>query len=300
MRIDECVGRGAPPSFSFEFFPPKTEDGERNLGAALEELSGMNPSFVSVTYGAGGTTAQREKTIDIVAGIKADYGLEAMAHFTCVGATVEELRSTLDLMRDAGIENVLALRGDPPQGQDEWTATEGGLRYSRELIELIRSEYDFAIGAACFPEVHIHATSAEDDLRYLKAKVDAGASFLITQLFFENTYFYDFVARAREIGIDVPIIPGIMPITNYAQIRRITSLCGSVIPGHLIAELDARSDNPQAVTDFGVAYATLQCADLLAHGAPGIHFYTLNRSPATRAILSALRCMAPWRGAVPA
>jgi methylenetetrahydrofolate reductase (NADPH) len=223
-----------------------------------------------------------------------------MAHFTCVGATVEELRSTLDLMRDAGIENVLALRGDPPQGQDEWTATEGGLRYSRELIELIRSEYDFAIGAACFPEVHIHATSAEDDLRYLKAKVDAGASFLITQLFFENTYFYDFVARAREIGIDVPIIPGIMPITNYAQIRRITSLCGSVIPGHLIAELDARSDNPQAVTDFGVAYATLQCADLLAHGAPGIHFYTLNRSPATRAILSALRCMAPWRGAVPA
>ncbi len=300
MRIDECVGRGAPPSFSFEFFPPKTDDGERNLAAALDALSGMGPSFVSVTYGAGGSTEQRRKTIDIVSRIKADFGLEAMAHFTCVNATTEELRATLDLMRDAGIENVLALRGDPPQGQEEWTATEGGLRYSRELIELIRAEYDFAIGAACFPETHIHATSADDDLRYLKEKVDAGASFLITQLFFDNAYFYDFVARAREIGIDVPIIPGIMPITNFAQIKRITSLCGSVIPGHLIAELDARSDNPQAVTDFGVAYATLQCADLLARGAPGIHFYTLNRSPATRAILSALRCMAPWRGAVPA
>jgi methylenetetrahydrofolate reductase (NADPH) len=299
MRIDERIGNGAQPSFSFEFFPPRTEDGERNLAAALEELSCMDPTFVSVTYGAGGTPAQRQKTIDIVAGIKTGFGLEAMAHFTCVGATVAELRSTLDLMRDAGIENVLALRGDPPQGQEEWTATEGGLEYSRELIELIRQEYDFSIGAACFPEVHIHAQSAESDLRYLKEKVDAGAQFLITQLFFDNQYFYDFVARAREIGIDVPIIPGIMPITNYAQIRRITSLCGSVIPGHLIAELDARVENPQAVTDFGVAYATLQCADLLANGAPGIHFYTLNRSPATRAILSALRCMAPWRGAVP-
>jgi methylenetetrahydrofolate reductase (NADPH) len=300
MRIDECLGKGAKPCFSFEFFPPRTEEGERNLAAALDELSGMDPSFVSVTYGAGGSLTERQKTIDIVSRIKADFGLEAMAHFTCVNATVEELRATLDTMRDAGIENVLALRGDPPAGENEWTATEGGLRYSRELIEMIRDDYpDFAIGAACFPEVHIHATSAEDDLRYLKEKVDAGARFLITQLFFDNAFFYDFVARAREIGIDVPIVPGIMPITNYAQIRKITEMCGSVIPGHLVAELDVRVDDPRAVTDFGVAYATLQCADLLAKGAPGIHFYTLNRSPATRAILSALRAMAPWRGAVP-
>ena len=202
-------------------------------------------------------------------------------------------------MRDAGIENVLALRGDPPRGEDEWTATEGGLRYSRELIEMIRSEYDFAIGAACFPEVHIHAESADADLRYLKEKVDAGARFLITQLFFDNGFYYDFVARARETGIDVPIIPGIMPITNVEQIKRFTSMCGAAIPGHLLGELELRADQPAAVTDFGVAYATLQCADLLASGAPGIHFYTLNKSPATRAILSALRCMAPWRGAVP-
>src|SRR3954454_6168944 len=299
MRIDERLSADAQPSFSFEFFPPKSEEGERNLARALDELSGMDPTFVSVTYGAAGSLEQRRRTVEIVRSIKGEFGLEAMAHFTCVGATVGELRATLDLMRDSGIENVLALRGDPPAGQDEWSATEGGLSYSRELIEMIRAEYDFAIGAACFPEVHIHAESAESDLRYLKEKVDAGARFLITQLFFENAVYYDFVARAREAGIGVPIVPGIMPITNYQQIRRITSLCGSAIPAHLIAELDVRVNDPQAVTDFGVAYATLQCADLLANGAPGIHFYTLNRSPATRAILGALRCMAPWRGAVP-
>jgi methylenetetrahydrofolate reductase (NADPH) len=298
MRIDERLSTGEP-SFSFEFFPPKTDDGERNLARALEQLSRMEPTFVSVTYGAGGTEVQKRKTIDIVSRIKADHGLEAMAHFTCVGATVEELRATLDLMRDAGVENVLALRGDPPAGQEEWTATEGGLEYSRELIELIRTDYEFTIGAACFPETHIHAASPESDLRYAKEKVDAGARFLITQLFFDNAFYWDFVARAREIGIDVPIIPGIMPITNFEQVRRFTSMCGASIPAGLLRELEARADDPDAVTDFGVAYATLQCADLLEHGAPGIHFYTLNKSPATRAILSALRCMAPWRDAVP-
>jgi methylenetetrahydrofolate reductase (NADPH) len=298
MRIDERLAAGSEPSFSFEFFPPKTDEGERNLGRALAELSRMHPTFVSVTYGAGGTDAQKRKTVDIVASIKAEHGLEAMAHFTCVGATVGQLRETLDLMRDAGIQNVLALRGDPPAGATEWTATEGGLSYSRELIELIRDEYDFAIGAACFPEVHIHADSAESDLRYCKEKVDAGARFLITQLFFDNALYWDFVARAREIGIDVPIIPGIMPITNYEQIKRFTSMCGATIPGELVRELGLRADQPDAVADLGVAYATLQCADLLANGAPGIHFYTLNRSPSTRAILSALRCMAPWRRTV--
>src|SRR5215212_1383216 len=296
MRIDDRLGKDAQPCFSFEFFPPKTEEGARNLAAALDELSGMDPTFVSVTYGAGGSLEQREKTVEIVTDIKADFGLEAMAHFTCVNATVAELRATLDRMRDAGIVNVLALRGDPPQGETEWTATHGGLRYSRELIELIRDEYpEFAIGAACFPEVHIHATSAEDDLRYLKEKVDAGARFLITQLFFDNAFYYDFVRRASEIGVDVPIVPGIMPITNAGQIKKITELCGSALPPRLVAELDARADDPEAVAEFGVAYATLQCADLLEHGAPGIHFYTLNRSPATRAILSALRVFEPWR-----
>jgi methylenetetrahydrofolate reductase (NADPH) len=294
MRIDERIAASPQPSFSFEFFPPKTEDGARNLEDALAALSTLDPTFVSVTYGAGGSQDQKLKTVDIVSRMKEDFGLEAMAHFTCVGATVEELRATLDLMRERGVENVLALRGDPPQGQDEWTATEGGLRYSRELIELIRDEYDFAIGAACFPEVHIHATSAEEDLLYTKEKVDAGARFLITQLFFDNRFYYDYVARAREAAIDVPIIPGIMPITNAGQIRRMTELCGSCIPARLQSELELRAEDPRAATDFGVAYATLQCADLLANGAPGIHFYTLNRSPATRAILSALRTLSPW------
>ena len=299
MRIDERLAAVSQPTFSFEFFPPKTEDGERNLANALGELSHMDPTFVSVTYGAGGSTEQKLKTLEIVSRIKHDHGLEAMAHFTTVGATVEELRATLDLMRDSGVENVLALRGDPPHGQDEWVQTDGGLQYSRELIELIRENYGFCIGAACFPEVHLHAASGESDLRYTKAKVDAGARFLITQLFFDNHLYYDFVARAREIGIDVPIIPGIMPITNVAQITRFTSMCGASIPGRLMRELEARAEDPDAVTEFGVAYATLQCADLLANGAPGIHFYTLNKSPSTRAILSALRCLAPWRDAVP-
>jgi methylenetetrahydrofolate reductase (NADPH) len=300
VRIDERIAGSDEPSFSFEFFPPKTDEGERNLGRALAELSRLRPTFVSVTYGAGGAPGARRKTVDIVAHLKRDYGMEAMAHFTCVGATTAELREMLDTMRDAGIDNVLALRGDPPQGQTEWTATEGGLRYSRELIELIRDEYDFSIGAACFPEVHIHATDPDSDLRYCKEKVDAGARFLITQLFFDNQSYYDFVARAREAGIDVPIIPGIWPITNVAQIKKVTVMCGARIPEHIAREFELRADQPDAVADLGVAYATLQCADLLANGAPGIHFYTLNRSHATRAILSALRLMTPWRGAVAA
>jgi methylenetetrahydrofolate reductase (NADPH) len=293
MRIDEHYATAGAPVFSFEFFPPKTEDGERNFWNALGELRALDPAFVSVTYGAGGST--KDKTLEIVSRIRDEFGIEAMAHFTCVGATVEQLRDQLDAMRDAGLENVLALRGDPPAGQEEWRMTPGGLEFSAQLVEMIRGSYpEFAIGGACFPETHIHATSPEDDLRYLKDKVDAGARFLITQLFFDNALYDGFVARAREIGIDVPIIPGILPITNVAQLQRITGMCGATIPGGLSAELQARAEDPDAVADFGVAYATLQCADLLAAGAPGVHFYTLNRSPATRAIVSALKLTRPW------
>ncbi len=294
MRIDEVLA--APePAFSFEFFPPKTEVGEQNLYGALAELKSLEPAFVSVTYGAGGST--REKTIEIVKRIKDEWGLEAMAHFTCVGATTPELRATLEEMREAGVENVLALRGDPPAGEEQWTKTDGGLEYSRELVELIAGDYPFAIGAACFPETHIHATSAEDDLNHLVDKVGAGVHFLITQLFFDNAYYFDFVERARAAGITVPIIPGIMPITGVGQIERMAARCGSEIPAELSRELHARGEDPEAVRDLGVAYATLQCAELLAAGAPGIHFYTLNRSPATRAILSALKLARPWQKA---
>ncbi len=295
MRIDELL-RSDGPVFSFEFFPPKTPQGEENLYAALAELRPLEPAFVSVTYGAGGST--RDKTIEIVKRLKDEWGLEAMAHFTCVGATVPELRATLDELRDAGIENVLALRGDPPAGETEWTKTEGGLEYSRELVELIAADYPFAIGAACFPETHIHATSAEDDLRHLGEKVSAGVDFLITQLFFDNSFYFDFVARARAAGVTAPIIPGIMPITRVGQVEKMADMCGSAIPEPLRRELHAREDDAEAVLDFGVAYATLQCSELLAAGAPGIHFYTLNRSPATRAILSALKLARPWEKAV--
>jgi methylenetetrahydrofolate reductase (NADPH) len=292
MRIDEMYTSGDRPVFSFEFFPPRTPEGEASLYRAIAALRPLAPDFVSVTYGAGGST--RGKTLEIVSRIRDEIGLEAMAHFTCVGATVDELRSTLDEMGRLGFENVLALRGDPPQGEEEWTKTEGGLEYSRELVELISGDYPFSIGAACFPETHIHATSAEDDLRYLKEKVDAGVGFLITQLFFDNALYHDFVARVRGLGIEVPIVPGILPITSYKQLARVTSMCGATIPDHVLDELHERRTSDEAVAEFGVAYATMQCADLLAHGAPGIHFYTLNRSPATRAILSTLKLWRPW------
>jgi len=294
MRIDDILSGGGPV-FSFEFFPPKTDVGERNLYGALAELRTLEPSFVSVTYGAGGST--REKTIEIVKRIREEYDLEAMAHFTCVGATVAELRRTLQEMEQAGIDNVLALRGDPPAGEEAWTKTDGGLEYSRELVELISSEYPFAIGAACFPETHIHAAGPEADLEHLLEKVQAGVDFLITQVFFDNACYFDFIERARAAGVEAPIIPGIMPITQAGQVERMAKMCGASIPDGLRRELDARGEHPEAVLDFGVAYATLQCAELLAAGAPGIHFYTLNRSPATRAILSALKLARPWENA---
>ncbi len=201
----------------------------------------------------------------------------------------------LDGVRRAGIENVLALRGDPPRGQTEWQPHPGGLSLlARAGARLIRDRFPFAVGAACFPEIHPTAADAASDLRYLKAKVDAGASFLITQLFLDTERYFEFVEAARGEGIDVPILPGVMPITDVAQIKTITGMCGADIPPALLAELEARADDRDAVLELGVAYATLQCAELLARGAPGIHFYTLNRSPATRAILSALRLQRPW------
>jgi methylenetetrahydrofolate reductase (NADPH) len=291
MRISEIIARAEGPIFSFEFFPPRTEEGERNLRDALTGLRELAPAFASVTYGAGGSTAAR--TLEITKWLKAELGIEAMAHLTCVGASADELRATLGDLQRAGIENVLALRGDPPAGETEWTAHPQGLRYSAELVALICAEFPFGIGAACFPEVHPQAADPLTDLQYLKAKVDAGASFLITQLFFDNEAYFRFVDAARFAGIEVPILPGIMPITNVAQIKRITGLCGATIPARLLRELELRADDPESVAELGVAYATLQCAELLEHGVPGIHFYTLNRSPATRAILTALKLLDP-------
>ena len=291
MRIDQLIQQNQPV-FSFEFFPPKTDEGMTNLYETVGKLRELNPAFVSVTYGAGGST--RDRTIAIVGRIKNELGIEAMAHFTCVGATTEELREVLDEIAATGVENIIALRGDPPQGETEFIKTEGGLGHGDELVKLIADNYDFCVAAACYPEPHPEAVNAEEDLAHVKQKVDNGASFLVTQLFFDNDAYFDYVDRARAVGIDVPIVPGIMPIGGYEQIKRFTSLCGATIPDRLMAELEARKDDPDAVADLGVAYATLQCADLLARGAPGIHFYTLNKSPATRAILSSLQAARPW------
>jgi methylenetetrahydrofolate reductase (NADPH) len=292
VRIDRIIADAGEPIFSFEFFPPKSDAGERVLGLALESLRQLDPAFVSVTYGAGGSS--RGRTLELTKWIKQELGIEAMAHLSCVGSTREELKAILDDMHHAGIENILALRGDPPRGETEWKPHPGGISYSTELAGMIRADHDTCIGGACFPEVHPEAPDLAHDLRFLKDKVDNGVSFLITQLFFDNEFYFRFVDEARAAGIEVPILPGVMPITDLRQIKTITGMCGATIPHPLLEALEWRSHDPDAVLQLGVSYATLQCAELLARGAPGIHFYTLNRSHATRAILSALRLLRPW------
>lgn len=294
MHVDAIIAAKGEPVFSFEFFPPKSDEGERNLRAALAKLGPLAPDFVSVTYGAGGST--RNRTVELTKWIKQDLGIEAMAHLSCVGATREELCDILDGLAEAGVENVLALRGDPPRGETDWKPHPGGLHYSTELAALISAEYPFCIGAACFPEVHPEARDMAHDLRFLREKVAAGASFAITQLFFDNELYFSFVDEARAAGIDIPIIPGIMPITDVRQIKTITGMCQATIPAALLEQLELRTDDPDAVLQLGVSYATLQCAELLARGAPGIQFFTLNRSSATRAILAALKLLRPWAG----
>ena len=285
MRIAEKV-RVSRPFFSFEFFPPKDDAAERTLFRTIEALRPLDPGFVSITYGAGGST--RVRTVELAKRLRTEAGLDVMAHLTCAGATVAELRATLTDLRRAGIENVLALRGDPPRGSETFEPQAGGFEHANDLVALIKAEFGFCVGGAAYPEKHPEAVSLDADLAALSRKVSAGAEFLVTQLFFDNARYVEFIEKARQWGITVPILAGIMPITNYEQIDRFTRGCGATIPASLREELEARRDDPQAVIDLGVAYATLQVADLLARGAPGIHFYTLNRSPATRAVMSAL------------
>ena len=286
------------PVFSFELFPPQTEKGEAVLWRSLEALAVLEPDFVSVTYGAGGST--RARTVELVGRIKRELGIEPLAHLTCVGASRDELRRVLDQLAERGVENVLALRGDPPRGAASFEPAPGGLRHASELVALVREHGGFSVGAACYPEVHPEAPDAEADLRHLKAKVDAGVDFLISQLFFDNAAFHGFVARARAAGVAAPIIPGIMPVTNLAQIERFTEMCGASLPEGLRRRLAAVADDPQEVFWAGVMHAAHQCRALLEPGphdpfsrrppgVAGIHFYTLNRSPATRAIFEILR-----------
>jgi methylenetetrahydrofolate reductase (NADPH) len=287
MKIRDLYGAGRRV-YSFEFFPPKTEKGLTTLENTIRELRDLSPGFVSVTYGAGGST--RDRTVDLVTRIQKE-GITAMAHLTCVGASRDELAAVLDRLCEGGIENVIALRGDPPAGSEKIEVRPDGFTYGSELIGFIRARYGsrLCIAGAAYPEGHVECRDLDRDLEHLAIKVRAGAEVLITQLFFDNRCYFEFVARARQAGITVPIVPGIMPITNLASIERMTALSGASIPPDLHAELQRRREDPAAVMQLGVAQAAAQCADLLAAGAPGIHFYTLNQSPATRMILTALK-----------
>ena len=282
MRISELYGRGRPV-YSFEFFPPRTDEGFAALYQTVAELKRLDPDFVSVTWGAGGST--RRKTVEIVIRIQQDIGVTTMAHLSCIGSTPEQLGETLDRLAAAGIENVLALGGDRPPN---YRPPPGAFTYANELAGFIRSRWDFCLGGACYPETHPTAPSPEADLANLVRKLDAGVDFLITQLFFDNADYFAFVKRAREAGVEVPIVPGIMPIISAASVRRITSLCGAQIPAELERALSGVEHDDALTMQVGVEWATLQCRELLARGAPGIHFYTLNKSPATRSIFQSL------------
>lgn len=290
MRIRELLYTGRP-SISFEFFPPKTDEGFNKLHDTIAELRELHPTYISVTYGAGGST--RRQTVELVSRIRNEDGIESMAHLTCLGASKDEIRQVLDRLQQAGIENVLALRGDPPRGETEFKPHPGGFKYATELAAFARESFDFCLGGACYPEKHPEAMSLDADLAHLGEKVAAGCEFLITQLFFDNQRYFDFVARARAAGIHAPIIPGLMPITNVGQIERFTKMCGASIPCDLLNELRRVQDEPNDVLSLGIALSTAQALELLHRGAPGIHFYTLNKSHATRMILKGIQTVYP-------
>jgi methylenetetrahydrofolate reductase (NADPH) len=286
MKISALLASGKR-SFSFEFFPPKTDEDAAQLMKTAEALRTLDPSYISVTWGAGGGT--RRKTLDLVAGIKAKLGVETMAHLTCVGVSRSEIDAVLDEVAVKGLENILALRGDPPKGQDAFTPHPDGFRHADELVTHIRARRPFCLGVAGYPEGHPETPDKARDLENLKRKVDAGADFVVTQLFFDNDDYFRFVERARRSGIGVPIVPGLMPVTNVAQLRRFTAMCGARIPDTLSRVLEPLQEDPEAVVRAGIEYGLRQAEGLLKGGAPGVHFYTLNRSRSTAEILKHLR-----------
>jgi methylenetetrahydrofolate reductase (NADPH) len=270
-------------TISCEFFPPREAEGIPNVLRAIDRVSAFCPHFVSVTYGAGGST--RAFTEEITMHVKLETDLEVMAHLTCVGQTKEEIRGVLERLDRAGVDNVIALRGDPPRGQSAFIPVEGGFNHSTDLIKHIKRNFQFGIAAACYPEGHTESPDLDTDLQYSKLKVEEGADFLITQLFYDNNDFYEFVDRAQKTGINVPIIPGVLPILSAPQIRRFTALCGSKIPPQLDQQLDRYAEDDNAVRELGIEYATEQVRELWDNGVPGIHFYVLNRSYSVSKIL---------------
>lgn len=283
--MSDLYGQGRPV-FSFEFFPPKTDEAVDDLLATVRELKDSGqPDFVSVTYGAGGST--RSRTLDCVARIQEEAGVTAMAHLACLGHDETEICDIVTRLMDRGIHNVLALRGDPPKNGE---IKDTPLRNATDLMAVLqKGGFGVDYGGACYPETHPQAVSCESDIEWTRLKVERGARFLITQLFFDNADYFRYVDRSAAAGVNVPVIPGIMPITNVAQIERFTKICGCSIPKALFTRLDRHRDDPAAVMAVGMEHAIGQCRALLSGGAPGLHFYTLNRSLATRVILSALR-----------
>ncbi len=276
----------AKRTISCEFFPPRDAEGIPSVLRAVERIRAYSPDFVSVTYGAGGST--RAFTEEITTTLKRETGLEVMAHLTCVAQTREEVHQVLERLDEAGIENLIALRGDPPRGQTDFVPLEGGFQYATELLQHVRDNFGFGLAAACYPEGHTESTDLMTDIKYAKLKVDLGAEFLITQLFYDNQDFYRMVERAEKAGIDVPIVPGILPILSAAQIRRFTALCGAKIPAALDRQLDKFADDDDAVRELGIEYATEQIRELWDRGVPGVHFYVLNRSYSVSTILDNL------------
>ncbi len=286
MQISECF-EGQRPVFSFEFFPPKTDGGIQKLFSTIDYLAELKPDFVSITYGAGGGT--RATTAAVASHIKNEIGLEPLVHLTCVGHDREDVNVTLEQMKSVGVENILALRGDPPKEESVYVMPENGFAYASELTDHVRRFGGFNIGGACYPEGHVENPDKTADLEHLKEKVAAGAKFLITNLFFDNAFYFDFVRRARAIGITVPIHPGLMPVTNYAQVTRFTAMCGASIPQELLSRLDRFKDDEQSTLATGIEWAIRQGRELLQNGAPGLHFYTLNKSLATRVVCASLK-----------
>lgn len=269
-------------TLSVEFFPPKTDKGEENLFNEVETIKRLNPAFCSVTYGAGGST--REKTLDLVDRIHRQCGLEVMCHLTVVGQSKEEARSVLKKLKEKGIENIIALGGDPPQGMVDWKPHPDGFQHAAELVREAVAFGGFSIAVAGFPEVHPRAESRASDLKYLKEKVDAGADAIITQLFFDNEDYFRYVEDVRKLGVQVPIVPGVLPILSAPQVRRFTSLCCAKIPAQLECELSKVENDDEAATRLGIEYATRQCEGLIKFGIPGLHFYSLNKSYSLQSI----------------
>ncbi|MEX2122111.1 MAG: methylenetetrahydrofolate reductase [NAD(P)H] [Pirellulales bacterium] len=290
MKVSAAYGTNKF-GLSFELFPPKTVAGEEELFRHLVELAGFEPAFITCTYGAGGST--RHKTLEIVTRVRERFGCPVASHLTCVGSTADDLRAYLREAHGRGIQNIVALRGDPPKGENQFKPVPGGLCYANELVGLIRGEFpQFGVAVAGYPEKHQEAPSEQADLENLKRKVDAGADVVITQLFYANADFFRFRDRCQALGIRVPIVPGLLPVTNLAQIRRITSLCGARLPATFVSDLEA-SDNPDEQFEVGVEFATRQVQELIDRGVPGIHFYVLNKSQATARVLRSLRPATP-------